>query len=505
MIKLKNISKSFFGVSVLKNISLEIYPKEVHVLLGENGAGKSTLMKILSGNYTPDSGEIEFEGKIIKKFTPAEAKKLGICIIHQELSVIDELSVAENIYIGILPSKKGIINYKELENNSKKILSTIGLELDIHTPLKYLTTAQKQMIEIAKALALKSDLIIMDEPTTSLTSKEITKLFEVIETLKSQNKYIVYISHRLEEIKQIGDRITVLRDGAKITSEILNKNSKEELNKQMDKMVTYMVGREIVDDKILSKYEIDYSNKPIFKAQNITRKDFKVIDVNIDIYPNEIFGIAGLVGSGRTEFLESIYGLSPITEKGKIFLYDKKVKIKSPYDAIKLGMALLSENRRESGIFQNFAVLQNIIIIKSLIESKLYSLYGVINHKKELKESLKYKKSVDIKCANINQNISELSGGNQQKVLISRWLSAKSNFFIFDEPTKGIDVGSKREIHNMMRELSENGIGILIVSSDLPELITVCDRIAVFRNGSVSGILKNKDATEENIMKLAIS
>ena len=505
MIKLKNISKSFFGVTVLKDISVEIYPNEVHALLGENGAGKSTLMKILSGNYIPDSGEIEIKGKIIKKFTPAEAKKLGVCIIHQELSVIDELSIAENIYIGILPSKKGIVDYKKLEIGSKEILSKIGLELDINTPLKYLTTAQKQMIEIAKALALKSDLIIMDEPTTSLTSKEISKLFEVIEMLKAQNKYIVYISHRLEEIKQIGDRITVLRDGIKIISEVLNKNSEEELDKQMDKMVTYMVGREIVDDKILSKYEIDYTNKPVFTAKNITRKDYKVIDINIDIYPNEILGIAGLVGSGRTEFLESIYGLSPITEKGKIYLYGNEVKIKSPYDAIKLGMAFLSENRRESGIFQNFAVLQNIAIIKSLIESKLYSLIGFINRKKELEESLKYKKSVDIKCANINQNISELSGGNQQKVLISRWLSAKSNFFIFDEPTKGIDVGSKREIHNMMRELSENGIGILIVSSDLPELITVCDRIAVFSNGCISGILKNKEATEENIMKLAIS
>lgn len=505
MIKLKNITKSFFGVTVLKDISVEIYPKEVHVLLGENGAGKSTLMKILSGNYVPDSGQIEVKEKVIKKYAPSEAKKFGICIIHQELSVIDELSIAENIYIGILPSKKGIINYKELDNNSKKILSTIGLELDPNIPVKYLTTAQKQMIEIAKALALKSDLIIMDEPTTSLTSKEITKLFEVIEMLKSQNKYIVYISHRLEEIKRIGDRITVLRDGAKITTEILNKDSKEELDKQMDKMVKYMVGREIVDDKILSKYEIDYSNKPVFKAQNITRKDYKVIDISLEIYPNEILGIAGLVGSGRTEFIESIYGLAPITEKGSVYLYDKKVKIKSPYDAIKLGLAFLSENRRESGIFQNFAVLQNIVIISSLIESRLYSLYGIINRKKELKESLKYKKSVNIKCADINQNISELSGGNQQKVLISRWLSAKSNFFIFDEPTKGIDVGSKREIHNMMRELCENGIGILIVSSDLPELLTICDRIAVFRNGSVSGILKNKDATEENIMKLAIS
>ena len=226
MIKLKNISKSFFGVTVLKDISVEIYPNEVHALLGENGAGKSTLMKILSGNYIPDSGEIEIKGKIIKKFTPAEAKKLGVCIIHQELSVIDELSIAENIYIGILPSKKGIVDYKKLEIGSKEILSKIGLELDINAPLKYLTTAQKQMIEIAKALALKSDLIIMDEPTTSLTSKEISKLFEVIEMLKAQNKYIVYISHRLEEIKQIGDRITVLRDGIKIISEVLNKNSK---------------------------------------------------------------------------------------------------------------------------------------------------------------------------------------------------------------------------------------------------------------------------------------
>lgn len=505
MIKLENISKSFFGVTVLKDISIELYPKEVHVLLGENGAGKSTLMKILSGNYIPDSGSINIDGTLVKKFTPSEARKLGICIIHQELSVIDELSVAENIYLGILPSKNGVVNYKFLLDNTKKLLSTIGLDIDPNTPLKYLRTAQKQMVEIAKSLALESNLIIMDEPTTSLTNKEIDKLFNVINMLKEQGKYIVYISHRLEEIKKIGDRVTVLRDGEKIVTEELIKTSDELLNKQMDKLVTYMVGREIVDDKILSKYEIDFNNKPVFQVKNITRKDNKVRNINLDIYPNEVVGIAGLVGSGRTELLESIYGLAPITNEGEFYLYGNRVYIKSPYDAVKLGIAFLSENRRESGIFQNFGVLQNISIVKSLIESKLLSLYGIINHKKETLESLEYKKNLSIKCANINQNISELSGGNQQKVLISRWLSAKAHFFIFDEPTKGIDVGSKREIHFMMRKLSEDGIGVLIVSSDLPELLTVCDRIFVLKNGSINGVLLNKDATEENIMKIAIS
>lgn len=500
MVSLRDISKSFFGVSVLEDISIDFNPAQVHVLLGENGAGKSTLMKILSGNYTADKGFITVDGESYPQFTPKEAREKGICIIHQELSVVHELSVQENIFMGALPGSKGLVDFASMRKQTQSLLTALDLDLDPSQLIKNLSTAEKQMVEIAKALALNARIIIMDEPTTSLTNKEIDSLFRVIRLLLKQQKIVIYISHRLEEIKIIGDWVTVLRDGRKIVTEKLDRSAP--LDGQIDKLVAHMVGRTITHEKILSKIPINYSQKPLLQASSIFRRDGKVKDISLDVYEGEVFGIAGLVGSGRTEFIEALFGV--VQAEGQLRFFGEDMPLKTPYHAIKKGMALLSENRRESGIFQNFPVWQNIAMTKSLKEGGFYGMQGLIQKKEEQLLAEQFKKVLNIKCAGVGQNITELSGGNQQKTLIARWLAAQSRFFIFDEPTKGIDVGSKREIHMMMRQMADDGVGVLIISSELPELLTVADRIGVFYAGGLRGILTNAEASEEKIMKLAI-
>ena len=505
MIKLQEINKSFSSIQVLKDISIDFHPGEVHVLLGENGAGKSTLMKILSGIYHPDSGYICLNNKKFEQLSPKQSIAEGICIIHQELSVVDELSVQENIFMGVLPNKLGVVNYQKLGDDVSSLLDKLKLNISPIEIVKNLKIAEKQMVEIAKVLALDADIIIMDEPTTSLTSQEIDSLFDVINILRERGKYIIYISHRLEEIKAIGDRVTVLRDGKHIVTESLDRSTDQDLSLQITGLVTKMVGRELTNEKLLSQYTNKNTDEYCLEISDWTRKDKKNKNISLTIKKGDIFGLAGLVGSGRTEFVESIFGLYP-KETGKITLFTKVMNIKTPYEALKQGIALLSENRRESGIFQNFTVSQNINLINSIKSSKLKGLVGSINHTAENDLATHFQKVMNIKCAGINQNITQLSGGNQQKVLVSRWLAAKSNFFIFDEPTKGIDVGSKQEIYQIMRQLADDGIGVLIVSSDLPELLTICDQIGVFKDGAIQGILQNNsELQEKDIMELALT
>ena len=505
MIKLQEINKSFSSIQVLKDISIDFYPGEVHVLLGENGAGKSTLMKILSGIYHPDSGYICLNNKKFEQLSPKQSIAEGICIIHQELSVVDELSVQENIFMGALPNKLGVVNYQKLGDDVSSLLDKLKLNISPIEIVKNLKIAEKQMVEIAKVLALDADIIIMDEPTTSLTSQEIDSLFDVINILRERGKYIIYISHRLEEIKAIGDRVTVLRDGKHIVTESLDRSTNQDLSLQITGLVTKMVGRELTNEKLLSQYTNKNTDEYCLEISDWTRKDKKNKNISLTIKKGDIFGLAGLVGSGRTEFVESIFGLYP-KEIGKMTLFTKVMNIKTPYEALKQGIALLSENRRESGIFQNFTVSQNINLINSIKSSKLKGLVGSINHIAENDLATHFQKIMNIKCAGINQNITQLSGGNQQKVLVSRWLAAKSNFFIFDEPTKGIDVGSKQEIYQIMRQLADDGIGVLIVSSDLPELLTICDQIGVFKDGAIQGILQNNsELQEKDIMELALT
>ena len=500
LVEMKNITKKFGIVTALNEISFKINRGEVHVLLGENGAGKSTLMKILSGVYQPTSGKIIIGGKDYDYLTPKLSFENKISIIDQELSVIDELSIQENLFVGKLPIKKvfgvEIVDYKYMEKVTNKLLNKIGLNRNPYTLVEDLTISEKQQVEIAKALASDADVIIMDEPTTSLTESETNNLFRIIRQLKMEGKGIVYISHKLKELKEIGDVVTVLKDG----KDVGTRNIKDV---EINNLVTMMVGREIKSRYDSNNTKIN-KKKVIFEVNNLTRKDEKVKNISFEINEGEVLGFAGLVGSGRSELMEAIFGVHPI-KNGNIKIFGKESVPKNEYDSIKRGMGFVTENRRETGFFHNFDIKQNISILPFIKNSKLKGTWGLVNDKKEKEYGLKGKNQLNIKCASIDQNITELSGGNQQKVILSKWMMADSSLIIFDEPTKGIDIGSKSEIYTIIRKLSDEGKIIMMVSSEMPELLAVCDKIAVFKEGEIAKILSIEEASEEVIMQILTS
>ena len=501
LVEMKKISKKFGVVRALDDISFKVEKGKVHILLGENGAGKSTLMKILSGVYKPSSGSIILNGKEYAELTPFISSENKISIIYQELSVINELSILENLFIGKLPTKKSMgifsmVDFKYMKKIAKNILDKIGLKREPETLVENLTIGEKQQVEIAKALVSNADIIIMDEPTTSLTESEVNNLFRIIRQLKSEGKGIVYISHKLKELKEIGDIVTVLKDGKSVGTFGVNEVEIKDL-------IRMMVGREV-------KLRYDSSNiklnrdEVIFEVKNLNRTDNKIRDVSFKINKGEILGFAGLVGSGRSELMEAIFGVVPI-KSGEIVMYGKHSIPKNEYNSIKKSMGFITENRRETGFFHNFDIKENISIVPFIKSSKCRGILGFLNNEVEKEYAVKSKRQLNIKCDSINQNICELSGGNQQKVILSKWMMANSDLMIFDEPTKGIDIGSKSEIYTIIRELSDDGKIIMMVSSELPELLAVCDKIAVFKNGRIVDILPIKEATEEKIMKLLTS
>ena len=499
LIEMKNIKKVFPGVVALNNVSFDVNPGEVHVLLGENGAGKSTLMKILSGVYQPTEGEIFIDNKVYKSLTPKESLKKGISIIYQELSVINELSIMENIFIGKLAQKKvfgiPIVDSKLMRKRTVETLENIGLRRTPETPVSHLSISEKQMVEIAKAVAFDAKVIIMDEPTSSLTHTEVAKLFDIIKSLQKRNCGIIYISHRLAELKEIGNRVSVLKDGAYV-------GTRNICDVSTDDLVSMMVGRKIQERFNGQKPPLLAKQKKIFEVKNLTRKDKKVKDVSFSLYEGEILGFSGLIGAGRSELMNAIYGAEPI-ERGDVYLRGEKLHISSTYSALKQGIALLTENRRETGILKNFSIKNNISIASYLKSAKLGGIAGVTNSKFEKQIAEDQKSALDIKCASIEQNITNLSGGNQQKVILGKWLASKPKIIIFDEPTKGIDVGSKSEIYKLLRMLAEQKIGVILVSSELPELLSVCDRIIVFGDGKIKAEFDGQSATEEMLMKAA--
>lgn len=497
LVKMQGVSKEFPGVKALDNISFEINAGEVHILLGENGAGKSTLMKILSGVYTPTSGKIIVKGKEYSALTPKDSFENGISIIYQELSVINELSILENLFVGKLPTTKkagvSVVDYKKMSEVAKEVLDKVGIKKDPKLFVEEISISEKQQVEIAKALASKADVIIMDEPTTSLTTSETEHLFGIIRQLKAEGKGIVYISHKMKEIKEIGDKVTVLKDGTYVGTENV-------ADIEIDDLVKMMVGREI-SGTYRNESGIDLSKEPvIFEAKNISRKDNRVKDVSFELHKGEILGFAGLVGSGRSELMNSIFGSEP-KSNGQVFINGREVHIRNPYQAIKYGLGMVTENRRETGFLDNFSIKQNISILPFIKSSKLQGLIGMVNNKLENEYAAKQKDDMKVKCASVEQNITELSGGNQQKVILGKWLAAETNIIIFDEPTKGIDVGSKSEIYMLMRRLALEGKGVLVISSELPELLSVCDKIVVFREGEIVETFNIADATEEKIVK----
>ena len=497
IVEMRNINKSFPGVKALSNISFSVKPGEVHVLLGENGAGKSTLMKVLSGVYHPDSGSIVLNGVEHSKLNPRLSREGGISIIYQELSVVNWLDIRENIFMGRMQSKKigpvSTIDYAKLNQDTKKLLKQVNL--DKYEPNKMaseLSISEKQMLEIAKAISFDAKCIVMDEPTSSLTESEVKKLFEIIRDLKSKGIGIVFISHKLSEIKEIGDRISILKDGNYVGTWNVSDLSEED-------MVRLMVGRELE-----KSYQEGHGafGEVVFEVKNLSRKDGKVQDFHMQVRKGEIVGLSGLVGAGRSEAMEAIFGAVPKTS-GEILLEGKRLAIHTPYDALKNGIGLVTENRRETGFFQNFSNKRNISIASLLKKSKLGGVCGLIQEKSEKQMAEKAKLDLQIKWASDAQLTKNLSGGNQQKVILGKWISAGVKVLIFDEPTKGIDVGTKSEIYKMMRRLAESGIIVIVVSSEMPELLAVCDRIMVMAEGKVRGEFDIAEATEEKLAMLA--
>jgi ribose transport system ATP-binding protein len=488
LLKLLNITKTYPGVIALDNVSFDLNKSEVHVLLGENGAGKSTLMKILAGAEKRSNGEIYIDEKQVQINNPIDAQKLGVVMIYQELNVVPQLTVGENIFLGKEPKKKnGLIDWNKLFSDSGQLLKKLNSDINVKEIVNNLSVAGQQIVEIAKALTFKAKIIIMDEPTAALTTREVVELFKVIKWLKAQEIGIIYISHRLEEIFQVGDRITILRDGKLISTKNITDINREEL-------ITLMVGRELTQEFPKKEFK---KGKEILRVENLS-KDGKIENINFSVHQGELFGIGGLVGAGRTELVQIIFGAEK-KDKGEIYLEGKSTRIDSPSDAIKNGIALLTEDRNRQGLILDMTVAENITLsnLKSLLKGRL------IDKRKEKKVVSGFVRDLNIKTPSIKQIVRNLSGGNRQKVILARWLFTNSRLVIFDEPTRGIDVGAKLEIYHLINRLIEQGIAVIIVSSELPELLGMCDKIAVMFRGKIQDILDHKEATQEKIMILA--
>ncbi|WP_341877282.1 sugar ABC transporter ATP-binding protein [Defluviitalea saccharophila] len=488
IVELKNINKSFPGVKALDNVSFNLKSGEVLALLGENGAGKSTLVKILSGVHSKDSGEIKIFGEYVEDLTPKKAQALGVAIIHQELNMCSHLSVAENIFLGREITHSGILSNKEMNRQAKAILDRLNIDIPPETIVGDLPVSKQQMVEIAKALSTNAKILIMDEPTSALTAKEISELFKIIKKLKNEGCGIVYISHRLEELQHIVDRVMIMRDGKYITTMNFSETSMQEI-------IANMVGREIKEKfpRVTCK-----KGKKILEVKNLNAGKL-VRDISFDIYEGEIVGIAGLMGAGRTETTRAIFGVDP-KDSGEIILDGKPVQINKPMDAIKAGIVLVPEDRKKDGLCTKLSIRENIALPNLDI---LCKLDGIVNKKKEKAMVNKSIEDLRIKLPHSEVNADSLSGGNQQKVVVSKWLARNSRIVMFDEPTRGIDVAAKVEIYNLMNDLKQKGIGVLFVSSEMPEILGISDRILVMCDGKITGELDIKDATQNLILEYA--
>lgn len=489
VLEMKDISKSFPGVKALDHIQLQVKPGEVHALMGENGAGKSTMMKILMGIYTKDEGgEILFEGQSYRVSNPREAMDAGVAMIHQELNPILDMTVYENIFVGRELTKNGMVDKKAEIEASRKLIEECGLHVSPLDTLRDLTVAQCQLIEIIKAISVNAKVIIMDEPTAAITEAEVELLFNHIRRLKQNGVAILYISHRMNEIFTICDRISVYRDGQYIGS-----GDVSELDEPT--LIKMMVGREITD--VFPKLEAQVGDV-IFEAKNIVREDQKVKGVSISVRAGEILGIGGLVGAGRSELVEGIFGMHKLSG-GEIYVKGERVTVRSPRDIIRKGVALITEDRKVTGLNLSGTVNDNIamVAIKKLLHNGLYS------KKLALKASQEYIEKLKIKTPSGNQIVGNLSGGNQQKVVLGKWLLNDPDIIILDEPTRGIDVGAKRDIYLLVGSLVQQGKAVIMISSEIPELMGVCDRIAVMAEGHLTGEVQRDEFSQEAIMTLA--
>jgi len=491
LVRMEGIEKSFPGVHALSNCQFDLQGGEIHALVGENGAGKSTLMKILSGVYKKDSGTIYVRGEQVEFHNTKQAQIHGISIIHQELNLMKHLTAAQNIFIGREHSQKlpFLVDDKTINEKTRQLFEMIHLDLDPRVKIAELTVAKQQMVEIAKALSYNMDVLIMDEPTSALSDSEIEDLFKVIRHLKEQGKGIVYITHRMEEIKQICDRVTVMRDGHYIATTPIKDIT-------IDQIIAQMVGREVYDT--VHPHGDTTKNEVVLEVKNLNQGN-KVRDVSFKLHKGEILGFAGLLGAGRTETARAIFGADP-KDSGEIYIKGKKVVIRHPRDAVKHGLGYLSEDRKQYGLALNLSVETNTVMASL---ERFITPFGTVDTKKTRTVAQRFVERLKTKTPSINQITKNLSGGNQQKVVISKWLVRDCDILIFDEPTRGIDVGAKSEIYKLLNELADEGKSIIMISSELPEILRMSHRVLVMCEGEVTGILPAAECSQEKIMYYA--
>ena len=488
VLELKNISKSFPGVKALDEVTFSVEEGTVHVLVGENGAGKSTLIKIINGMYTADEGELYVFGKKVTMHSPRHMKELGIATIHQELNPVPDLTIAENIFLGRLPTRgPGIVAKKRMVEEAQKLVNDLGFSYDVKRVMRSLTVSDMQIIEIIKAISINAKIIIMDEPTSSITEGEVAVLHEQIHRLKERGISIIYISHKLDELKQVGDQLTVLRDGKTISTHHIDELTTDEI-------ITKMVGRKM--DNVYPVKEAEIGEK-LLEIKNLTQPNV-FSNISFTLHRGEILGMSGLVGAGRTEVVRAIFGMDSYSS-GEIIINGKSVEIKKVSDAIQEGIIMLSEDRKLEGLVLIRSICENI----GLPNLKRYRGF-LLNKKREREDALEMKEKLAIKAPTIGTEAQNLSGGNQQKVVIAKWLLQNPVVFIMDEPTRGIDVGAKYEIYKIMCDLAAQGAGVIMISSELPEIIGICDRTLVMAEGRITGEVTREDFSQERIMSFAL-
>jgi ABC-type sugar transport system ATPase subunit len=487
LLKMTNISKEFPGVKALDHISFELKRGEVHALLGENGAGKSTLIKVLGGIYHPEEGQIFIDGKEVSIDSVQDAQANKIAIIHQEIVLVQQMTIAENIFLGREPMKNGMVDFDYMESETQKLLDDFNLNLQAWTIVSKLTIAQQQMVEIIKAISQESRILVMDEPTSSIEGSEVELLFSVIRRLTERGVGIIYISHKMSELKEICDRVTILRDGMSIATREVAETENSEL-------INLMVGREITN-----YYDRTYNELgEVYLEVKGLGNELLSNDVNFNVRSGEIVGFSGLVGAGRSEIMQTIFGLRKKTS-GQIFIKGKEVDIKDPIEAVNMGLAYVPEERRKDGLY-----LQQSVLFNTTIQTlKEFLSKGKYDSKKEYETANHYSDIMRIKTPSLTQVVEKLSGGNQQKVLIGRRLATRPEILILDEPTRGVDVGAKSEIYTIINQLAKEGMAIVIISSEMPEIINMSDRVYVMRDGEIMGCLDHKGLTQEQIMSLA--
>lgn len=487
VIRMEHIHKSFGGVQALSDVHIDVYAGEVHAILGENGAGKSTLIKVMTGVHQPDSGEIYLHGQPVRFGAPREAQKRGIGAIYQEPSLFPDLDIAENILAGRQPTRAGRVDWRAMYRQARNLLGQLGVKLDPRTRARNLSVAQQQTVEIARALALDAQLLIMDEPTSSLTLTEVEELFRIIRQLRESGTAVIFISHRLEELFALADRVTILRDGHYVATRELAGVETEEL-------IQMMVGRQV--DELFPKQEAP-RGAPLLEARNLTTRG-KFENVSFDIHAGEILGLSGLIGAGRTDVARALFGIQPL-HAGSIAVEGQEVTIRNPQQAMSLGLAFVPEDRQHHGLVLPMSIAANI----TLPILPRFTTAGWLREGDSRKVALTAARRLEVKSAGIGQKAEELSGGNQQKVVLAKWLETAPRILILDEPTRGIDVGTKAAVHQLMSDLANEGVAILMISSELPEILGMSDRILVMREGHITAEFTRAEATQEKIMTAA--